>query len=279
MSSVGESFPLERDQVIRATDLAIRYQVLAEPHSGFKDYIIRRLRGRTRTREIRALQGLSFSVKKGEVIGIVGRNGAGKSTLLKAIARVLPPTSGRIQVQGSVAPLLQLGGGFHPELSGRENVFLYSALLGRSRSETTAALEAIVEFSELGDFMDVPLRSYSSGMMARLGFAVATCRPADVYLIDEVLAVGDWEFQQRCLDHIREVKARQATVVIVSHALETVASTCDRVLWLSEGHLRRQGKPREVIEIMKASGEARVGDLEDPARRSPWWSSLEAQAA
>lgn len=267
------------DRAISATNLTVRYRVLAEPHTGFKDYVIRRLQGQARTRDILALRNVSFNVDRGEVVGIVGRNGAGKSTLLKAIARVLPPTSGRIQVEGTVAPLLQLGGGFHPELTGRENIFLYSALLGRSRSETSAALEAIVDFSGLGGFLDVPLRNFSSGMAARLGFAVATCRPADLYLIDEVLAVGDWEFQQRCLDHIREVKARRASVALVSHSLDVVAATCDRVLWISEGVLRADGEPDQVIESMKASGAAREGNVVDHSRQLPWWSNSGAEAA
>jgi ABC-type polysaccharide/polyol phosphate transport system ATPase subunit len=198
--------------------------------------------------ELEAIAGVNVTIQRGEAVGIIGRNGAGKSTLLKVIARVLRPTAGNIAVHGRVAPLLELGAGFDPELSGRENIFLNGAILGRSRRDMLQRLPRIVEFAELEAFGDAPVRTYSSGMVARLGFAIATDVDPDVLLVDEVLAVGDLEFQQKCLERMRGFRKRGATLVLVSHSPELVLSLCDRVLWFEAGRLVADGPARAVVD-------------------------------
>jgi ABC-type polysaccharide/polyol phosphate transport system ATPase subunit len=178
----------------------------------------------------------------------VGPNGAGKTTLLKVIARVLHPTQGRVVTRGNVAPILELGGGFHPELTGRENVYLYGSLLGRTRREMDEGFEEVVEFAELWDFIDAPLRTYSSGMSARLAFAVATAQFADVILIDEVLAVGDIEFQEKCLERMDAYRQRGATIVFVSHDPGVIGRMCEQTLLLEGGKISTLGYSSDVIE-------------------------------
>jgi ABC-type polysaccharide/polyol phosphate transport system ATPase subunit len=181
-------------------------------------------------------------------VGVVGRNGSGKSTLLKVIARVLRPTSGRVWVKGRVAPLLELGGGFHPELTGRENVYLNGTLLGRTRREIAERFDWIVDFAELWDFIDAPLRTYSTGMVARLGFAVATAWEPEVLLVDEVLAVGDQGFQKKCQARLAEFRRAGATILLVSHSPELVRGLCGRALWLDGGRVRALGPTDRVTE-------------------------------
>jgi ABC-type polysaccharide/polyol phosphate transport system ATPase subunit len=178
---------------------------------------------------------------------VVGANGAGKTTLLKVIARVLHPTEGRVQVEGTVAPILELGGGFHPELTGKENVYLYGSLLGWTRKELDGGFGEIVDFAELWDFIDAPMRTYSSGMTARLAFAVATARYADVILVDEVLAVGDIQFQEKCLERIEQYRSEGSTIVVVSHNPELIRRMCQQVLWLFQGSNIGWGKPEDVM--------------------------------
>jgi homopolymeric O-antigen transport system ATP-binding protein len=181
-------------------------------------------------------------------VGLIGANGAGKSTLLGLIAGVLQPQSGTVEVHGRVAPLLELGGGFHPELTGRENIVLNGVLLGLRRVELDARMDAITAFSELGDFLEQPLRTYSSGMVARLAFAVAAHLEPDILLIDEILAVGDQHFQGKCREKIAEFKDRGVTIVLVSHALEDVRRLCHRAIWLDGGSIRSEGAPGSVID-------------------------------
>ena len=175
------------------------------------------------------------------------------STMLKIIARVLKPTKGSVTVNGSVAPLIELGAGFDFDLTGKENIFLNGALLGRSRKEMEAVLEEIIEFSELRDFMDVPMKNYSSGMLSRLAFAIATSGKADVLIVDEVLAVGDFRFQQKCLDRIRNMMEQGTTVLFVSHSIEQVEEICNKVIWINQWHLEMQGDSKEICEIYKQS--------------------------
>ena len=195
-----------------------------------------------------ALADVSLEVKGGEAVGLIGANGAGKSTMLGLIAGVLQPQTGTVEVQGRVAPLLELGGGFHPELTGRENIMLNGVLLGLRRVELDARMDAIGAFSELGDFLEQPLRTYSSGMVARLAFAVAAHLDPDILLIDEILAVGDQHFQAKCREKIAEFKERGVTIVLVSHALEDVRRLCDRAIWLEGGAIRAEGAPGPVID-------------------------------
>jgi len=200
---------------------------------------------------ITALEGVDFTVARGEAFGVIGGNGSGKSTLLKLVAGMLKPTAGRITVAGRVAALIELGAGFHPEISGRENVYINGAVLGLSRKQIQRQYEAIVEFSGLGDFMEEPVKNYSSGMYVRLGFAVAVHTDPDVLLVDEVLAVGDEAFAHRCLRRIEEFLAAGRTLLLVSHSLDLVEGVCDRVLWLDNGRQRLVGEPRRVIDAYR----------------------------
>jgi lipopolysaccharide transport system ATP-binding protein len=233
---------------IDISDVTVRFRVPRGRVRTFKEFAINWVRRRIVYEELLALSGVNLTINRGEAVGIIGRNGAGKSTLLKVIARVLKPTEGDVTIQGGVAPLLELGAGFDPELTGRENVFLNGAILGRSRREMLRRLPSIVEFAELESFLDAPVRTYSSGMVARLGFAIATDVEPDILLVDEVLAVGDFEFQRKCLDRMHSFRASGATLVIVSHSPDTVLSLCDRALWFDAGCLVADGPAAVVVD-------------------------------
>ncbi len=195
-----------------------------------------------------ALRDVSFEVARGEAVGIIGRNGAGKSTLLGLIAGVLRPTRGRVIVNARVSPLLELGGGFHPDLTGKENILLNGVLLGMTKNEVKAKMQKIIEFSELGDFIEQPIRTYSSGMLARLGFSIVAHLDPELLLIDEVLAVGDKNFQKKCIDKIREFRRNGVTIILVSHSMPDVEKLCDKVVWIEDRSIKFMGKPAEVIE-------------------------------
>jgi len=200
------------------------------------------------------IQDISFEVFRGESFGIIGRNGAGKSTTLGLMAGVLRPDSGNIIVNGRVSPLLEVGGGFHPELTGRENIILNGVLLGMTRAEVLKKMDEIIEFSGLKDFIDQPLKTYSAGMQARLGFSVATSLEPEILLIDEVLSVGDIDFQRRCLDRMQGFKDGGVTIVFVSHSINDIRLLCDRVMWIEDKEVKLIGTPEKVIdEYIKAS--------------------------
>lgn len=234
--------------VIRVENVSVRYQVPEEKLSGIKEFAIRWLQRRLGYRHFWALRDVSFDVGAGEIFGIIGRNGAGKSTLLKVMARVLHPTQGRIIIVGKTAPLLEVGAGFHPELTGRENVFLNGALLGYSRKEIKARFDQIARFAGVDDFIDAPLRTYSTGMVARLGFAVATSVRPDILLVDEVLSVGDTAFQEKCLARMRRFQQQGTTIALVTHAMKRVKTLCDRAIWLERGSIAAQGQAASVVE-------------------------------
>src|SRR5512139_4004878 len=196
----------------------------------------------------RALNGVSFAVRHGCTFGIVGRNGSGKSTALKLVAGITKPTTGTVTVQGRISALIELGAGFHPEISGRENVFINGIMLGLTKREITRRFDEIVEFAELEDFIDAPVKTYSSGMYVRLGFAVAIHVDPDVLLVDEVLAVGDQSFTHKCLDKIGEFRRRGKTIVLVTHSLGLVEKMCDEALWLRHGRLQDQGDPKRTVD-------------------------------
>jgi ABC-type polysaccharide/polyol phosphate transport system ATPase subunit len=198
-----------------------------------------------------ALKDVNFSIRAGETVGILGPNGSGKSTILKLISRIIDPTKGVIRVAGRLSALLELGAGFHPDLTGRENIFLNGSILGLGRKVMNQKLDSIVAFADIGQFLDVPIRNYSSGMQMRLGFSVAVHVDPEIMLVDEVLAVGDYNFQLKCLDRIREMQVEGVTILYVSHDFEAVQNLCTRAIWLEEGKLRAQGDVREIIGQMK----------------------------
>lgn len=233
--------------IIHFENVSVEYRVPQERIGTFKEYMIRLLQGRIKHRKFNALKGVNVRVNQGEVFGLIGPNGAGKSTLLKLVARVLRPTHGRVRVMGHVAPLLEVGAGFHPELTGRENVFLNGAMLGFSREQMQEKFPRIVEFSELGDFIDAPLRTYSSGMSARLGFAVATDTQPDILIVDEILSVGDEAFQRKSFERIQAIKSQGATILLVSHSMSTIENECQRAAWLDHGEIIALGDAKAVV--------------------------------
>lgn len=237
-----------RSPAIQLEGVTVRYRVAKEVVSSIKEYAIRRLQGRIEHDELVALRGVSLSVAPGDRVGVIGPNGAGKSTMMKVIARVCRPTEGRAVVRGRVAPLLQLGIGFHSELSGRENVVLQGTLLGRSRAEMEARMEAIAGFAEIEGFLDAPVRTYSTGMGARLAFATATDVDPDVLLIDEMLAVGDERFVEKCQERMAGFRDRGKTFFLVTHSLPQVEKTCHRAIWLLDGEVVADGEPKEVCD-------------------------------
>jgi len=238
--------------VLRLENISVRYRIPHERFATLREHAIRWLQRSVRYYDHLALRTVNLQVKRGEMLGIIGPNGAGKSTLLKVVARVLKPKSGRVWICGRVAPLLECGAGFHPELTGRENIFLNGALLGLTRKEIESKFNDIVDFAELRDFIDAPLRTYSSGMISRLGFAVATDSSADILIIDEVLSVGDATFQQKSLDRIQRFRRDGTTILFVSHALEDVESMCDRVIWIDHGVIRTSGPAESVVREYRA---------------------------
>lgn len=232
IEGVTKAFFLRRNA---ARDLKVRFLGMFDP------------RQREKREQRWALRGIDLRVERGEFLGVVGPNGSGKSTLLRILAGILVPTGGRVTVRGTVAPLIELGAGFHPELTGRENVYLNTSLFGLSRRDTDAIYDAIVQFAELEDSIDLPVKNYSTGMYMRLGFAVAAHLESDILLLDEILAVGDERFQEKCLHHIRERRQRGATVVLVSHQLDTVRHLCDRACLVMDGQVAAVGTPERVV--------------------------------
>lgn len=238
---------------IELTAVSVMFRVPNERIRSFKEYVLSRLAMRIQYRDLWALREVTMQVQAGETFGVVGRNGAGKSTLLKVVCRVLRPTGGRVVIRGRVAPLLELGAGFHPDLTGRENIIMNATILGHSRSEILHSIDEIIAFSELDGFIDSPIRTFSSGMTARLGFAVATQFRPDILLLDEVLSVGDLGFQEKCLARIRRFRDQGTSILLVSHSVATIADHCDRVAWLENGLLAAVGTPSEVLPRYEAA--------------------------
>jgi ABC-2 type transport system ATP-binding protein len=228
-------------------NVAVKYRVPTERIGTFKEFAIRTLQRRVSYKSFWALDNVDLEITKGEVFGLVGNNGAGKSTMLKVISRVLRPTKGRVRAYGKIAPLLELGAGFHPELTGRENIYLNGALLGYSKGEMDRVFDEIVDFSELGTFIEAPIRSYSSGMYARLGFSVATAHLPEILILDEILSVGDEAFQHKCNNRMMNFREHGTTIIMVSHGLSMVEEMCSRVAWLDHGVIQKLGDPHEVI--------------------------------
>jgi ABC-type polysaccharide/polyol phosphate transport system ATPase subunit len=235
------------EPVIQLDAVGVRYRLLRERIPSLKDYAIRWLKRSLAYEELWALREVSLEIRRGEAIGIIGHNGAGKSTLLKLVARVLRPTEGRVRVVGRVAPLLELGAGFDYELTGRENVYLNGTILGFGKADIESRFDRIVDFAGLRDFIDMPLRTYSTGMVARLGFAVATDVKPDVLIVDEVLAVGDAEFQAKSRERMETFRGEGQTILMVSHNLTAVVNMCQRAAWLHHGRLLAVGPAAEVV--------------------------------
>jgi len=239
--------------IVQLDEVSVRFELPQERIASFKEFAIRRMQRRVRYRELWAVRDVSLALREGDAVGIIGRNGAGKTTLLRLVARVIQPTSGRVRVIGTVAPLLQLGAGFHPDLTGRENVFLNATLLGHDHDDVVAQFPDIVEFSELADFIDAPLRTYSSGMATRLGFAVATAWRPDILLVDETLSVGDEAFQIKCDKRIAAYRALGTSVLLVAHQLDLVTSMCREAIWLEHGVVKLSGAAHDVTAAYHAA--------------------------
>jgi ABC-2 type transport system ATP-binding protein len=238
---------------VEVSDVSFAYRLARNRAGTFKEFAIQLLRRQVTFEKLWAVQHASFSVNRGEVFALIGANGAGKTTLMKVVARVLPPSGGRVVVRGSLAPMISLGAGFNPELTGYENIVLYGTLLGREPQDMRRSADRIAEWAGLNDFMDVPVRSYSSGMLARLGFSIASDIDPDVLVVDEVLAVGDEAFQRKSFDRMTEMMNAGTAVLLVTHQLETVIEMADRAMWLDKGRVKMVGDPGEVVETYKAS--------------------------
>lgn len=224
---------------------------------------------RNRYEKRHVLNGISFNVKRGEAIGLVGKNGCGKSTTLKMLTKIIYPDSGTIEMRGRVSSLIELGAGFHPDMSGRENIYTNASIFGLTKKEIDARLDDIIAFSELEDFIDNPVRTYSSGMYMRLAFAVAINVDADILLIDEILAVGDANYQAKCFNKLREIKAEGTTIVIVSHSLGQIEQICDRSIWIKNGLIEAEGTPKDVhLKYLDYMNQERMEQAEKEATTS-----------
>ena len=243
---------MDGNNVIEVKDVTMRFNMSKERVDSLKEYIIKLVKHQLKFEEFIALNDVSLSIKKGEVVGIVGLNGSGKSTLLKVISVILRPSSGTAAISGSISPLIELGAGFDFDLTARENVFLNGSVLGFSKETMTEKMDEIIDFAELRDFMDVAIKNFSSGMVARLGFSIATITRPDILIVDEILAVGDFLFQQKCEKRISEMMSGGTTVIIVSHSIEQIERLCSRVIWLEKGNIIMDGPTQEVCDLYKA---------------------------
>lgn len=234
--------------MIKAENITVCYRMSHDKIKSIKEYLVAMVKRKLQYDEFRALSGVSFEIQKGEVIGIVGSNGAGKSTLLKVISGILRPTEGKVTLGGNVVPMLELGSGFDFDLSGRENIFLNGAILGYSEKFLKEKFDEIVEFSELKEFIDIPVRNYSSGMIMRLAFSIASQVAPDILIVDEILAVGDAAFQEKSYARMMELMSHGTTVLLVSHSIDQVKRLCDRVIWLDHGQIRAVGNTQEICD-------------------------------
>lgn len=241
--------------MIFVENVTMDYRIQQENIKSIKEYLVNAIRGRITYREFRALDGINLHIQPGEVCGIVGRNGAGKSTLLKVIAGVLTPTEGQVHINGNIAPMLELGAGFDQDLTARENIFLNGAILGYSKDFLEKRFDDIVAFSELEEFIEQPVRTFSSGMMMRLAFSIATLVEPEVLIVDEILSVGDGHFQKKSETRMRELMSGGTTVLMVSHALKQIRDLCNRVIWLDHGKVIMDGETQEVCDAYEKTQE------------------------
>ena len=244
---------MQNENSIEVKNLVKVFKVYKDKGSSLKEKALFWHRNKYEERYV--LNGISFEIKKGEAVGLIGHNGCGKSTTLKLLTKIMYPTSGSLEIKGKVSALIELGAGFHPDMSGRENIYINASIFGLTKKENDARVDKIIEFSELDKFIDDPIRTYSSGMYMRLAFAVAINVDADILFIDEILAVGDVAFQKKCFDNLKKIKNAGTTIVIVSHALNQIEEICDRSIWIDGGKIRMQGKPtdvhKEYLEFMQ----------------------------
>lgn len=239
------------ETVIQVRDVSMHFNLMEEKVDSIKEYVVKLLKGKLLYNDFIALNHISFDVQKGDILGFIGFNGAGKSTLLKILAGVLTPTTGSVKVVGSIAPLIEVGAGFDPELTARENIYLNGAILGFSKTFIEKKFDSIIEFAELKDFVNVPVKNFSSGMYARLGFSIATAVQPDILIVDEILSVGDFRFQQKCEERIRKMIEDGVTILLVSHDINMIERLCNKVLWLNHGEMKAFGKAIEICDKYK----------------------------
>lgn len=259
---------MQPENAIEVNHVTKSFKVYLDKGNTLKEKVLFKKRRRYEERNV--LKDISFQVKKGEAVGLIGHNGCGKSTTLKLLTRIMYPDAGEIKMSGRVSSLIELGAGFHEDMSGRENIYINASIFGLSRKEIDERMEAIINFSELQEYIDNPVRTYSSGMYMRLAFSVAINVDADILLVDEILAVGDVNFQAKCFNRLREIKGQGTTIVIVSHSMDQIEQICDRTIWIHEGDIRRQGRPRDVHpEYLDFMGEKRQERVEKEKEEVP----------
>ncbi|MFR2010880.1 MAG: ABC transporter ATP-binding protein [Christensenellales bacterium] len=252
---------------IEVRNLKKIFKIYPDKNNSIKEKLLFFKRNRYEVNQV--LDGISFDIKKGEAVGLIGKNGCGKSTTLKLLNRIMYPTSGNIKVNGKVSSLIELGAGFHPDMSGRENIYTNASIFGLTKKQIDAKLDDIIRFSELGEAIDNPVRTYSSGMYMRLAFSVAINVEADILLIDEILAVGDVSFQKKCFEKLREIKYSGTTIVIVSHSLQQIEQICDKSIWIENGHIRQIGEPKEIhLKYLKEMEEERQRLIHEAKKNS-----------
>ena len=240
-------------KIIEVNNVSIKFKMTKEQIFSLKEYFIKFIKRQLEFEEFNALTNVSFSVNKGDILGVIGYNGAGKSTMLKVISGIMKPTNGSIKVDGVISPLIELGSGFDMELTARENIFLNGYILGYSKKFIKEHFNEIVEFSELSEFLDVPVKNFSSGMVARLGFAIATIVKPEILIVDEILSVGDFKFQEKSEKKIKEMLLSGTTVILVSHDIAQIEEICTKVLWLEHGRVKGYGNTKEICEEYKNS--------------------------
>ena len=233
------------------SNVTMRFKITKERINSLKEYVLKFIKGDIKYENFYALKNVSFELKQGDILGIVGYNGAGKSTILKIISGILKPTEGHINVVGNISPLIELGSGFDMELSARENIYLNGYILGYTKKIINESFDKIIEFSELKEFIEVPLKNFSSGMIARLGFAIATIKNPEILIVDEILSVGDFKFKEKSENRIKEMINKGTTVIIVSHSITQIEELCNKVLWLESGKVKRFGSALEICEEYK----------------------------
>lgn len=242
-----------KENAVELRNVEMHFNMSSERFESLKEYFLKLIKGKLHFEKFVAINNVSFDIKKGDVFGIVGLNGSGKSTTLKIISGILEPTKGTVETEGIIAPLIELGAGFDMELTARENIYLNGSVLGYSKKFMDEKFDDIVEFSEMKDFLDVPMKNYSSGMVARIGFAIATVTTPDILIVDEILAVGDFLFQQKCEERISKMMNDDTTVIIVSHSIEQIERLCKHCVWLEHGKIKMIGDTAEVCEAYKHS--------------------------